>query len=92
MTKSDFIKELSAASGLTKEESAKAVEGMMAVMAKAFTGGESITLRGLGTFEVKTSTNRHGRDLQNGGIIKLPDMRKVKFIPGKELKEAMKLC
>lgn len=91
MTKNDFIKELSATSGLTREQSTKAVEGMMQVMAKAFTSGESITLRGLGTFEVKTSTNRHGRDLQNGGIISLPDMRKVKFVPGKELKDAMRL-
>lgn len=64
---------------------------MMQVMAKAFTSGESITLRGLGTFDVKTLTNRYGRDLQNGGIISLPDMRKVKFIPGKELKNAMRL-
>lgn len=91
MTKNDFIKELSATSGLTREQSTKAVESMMQVMAKAFTSGESITLRGLGTFDVKTLTNRHGRDLQNGGIISLPDMRKVKFIPGKELKNAMRL-
>ena len=91
MTKLDFIKEVSAESGLSKEDTAKAVEGMMKVMGNAFRSGQSITLRGLGTFDVKTMTNRHGRDLQNGGVINLPDMRKVKFVPCAELKEAMKL-
>lgn len=91
MTKIELAKELSTVSGLSREDSQNAVEGMMKVMAKAFTSGENITLRGLGTFEVKTLTNRHGRDMKNGGIINLPDTRKVKFIPGKELKEAMKL-
>lgn len=91
MTKIELAKELSTVSGLSRDDSQSAVEGMMKVMASAFASGESITLRGLGTFEVKTLTNRHGRDMRNGGIINLPDMRKVKFIPGKELKEAMKL-
>ena len=91
MTKKDFIKALSENSGLTVEDSTKAVDGMMQSMSDAFKSGESITLRGLGTFDVKTLTNRHGRDMQNGGVINLPDTRKVKFVPCKELKEAMKL-
>jgi len=91
MTKNDFIKELSAKTGLTREISAKAVDGMMSVMSEAFRNGDSITLRGLGTFEVKTMTNRRGRDIRKGTIIELPDMRKVKFVPCAELKKAMKL-
>lgn len=91
MTKSDLIKELSAVSGLTKEQSSKAVEGMMQVMSKAFTNGESITLRGLGTFDVKTVTGRKGRDIKNGVTINLQDTRKVKFVPSIELKNALKL-
>jgi len=91
MKKTEFVKALSAAASLSRNEAQVAVEGMMKVMANAFARGESITLRGLGTFEVKTLTNRHGRDMKNGGIINLPDTRKVKFVPGKELKESMKL-
>ncbi len=91
MTKSDLIKELSAVSGLTKEQSSKAVEGMMQVMSNAFKSGESITLRGLGTFEVKTVTGRKGRDIRKGETIDLPDTRKVKFVPSAELKNALKL-
>lgn len=91
MTKKDFINSVSEKSGLKKETAEKAVEGMMKAMFEAFKSGESITLRGLGTFEVKTMTNRHGRDLQNGGVINLPDARKVKFIPCIELKNALKL-
>lgn len=91
MTKKDFVRSVSEKSGLKRETTEQAVDGMMQAMFDAFSSGETITLRGLGTFEVKTMTNRHGRDMQNGGIIRLPDARKVKFIPCAELKEAMKL-
>lgn len=91
MTKNDFIKQLVAETKLPKEYAEKAINGMMQVMSEAFKSGESITLRGFGTFEVKTMTNRKGRDIRKGTIIELPDMRKVKFVPCAELKEAMKL-
>lgn len=91
MTKKEFVSSISEKSGLKKETAEKAVDGMMQTMFDAFVSGNTITLRGLGTFEVKTATNRHGRDLQNGGMITLPDMRRVKFVPCAELKEAMKL-
>jgi len=91
MTKKDFINELSAKTGLTKENAANAVEAMMQIIGNAFKSGDTITLRGLGTFEVKTMTGRKGRDLKNGGVINLPDARKVKFVPCAELKQAMKL-
>lgn len=91
MTKKDFIKKVSCNSGVPSEYTAKAVEGMMQAMFEAFKTGDSITLRGLGTFEVKTMTGRKGRDIKNGVTIDLPDTRKVKFVPCAELKEAMKL-
>lgn len=91
MKKNDFIKQLSAVSGLTKEQSSNAVEGMMRVMSDAFKTGDSITLRGFGTFDVKTMTGRKGRNIQKGEPINLPDARKVKFVPCKELKNAMTL-
>jgi len=91
MVKKDFVNELSAATGLNKETAANAVDGMMQVMYTAFKNGESITLRGLGTFEVKTMTGRKGRDIKRGTTIALPDARRVKFVPGVELKEALKL-
>lgn len=91
MIKKDFIKALSENTGLTVEASAKAVEGMMKTMSDAFKQGESITLRGFGAFEVKTMTGRKGRDIRKGKTIDLPDARRVKFAPCKELKEAMKL-
>lgn len=91
MTKSEFVKELSSVSGLSREDALNATEGMMRVMSEAFKQGESITLRGFGTFEVKTMTGRKGRDIRKGETIDLPDARRVKFVPCKELKEAMKL-
>lgn len=91
MTKKDFINSISEKSGLNKETAEKAVDGMMAAMFDAFTSGDSITLRGLGTFDVKEAKGRKGRDIRNGVTIDPPDTRRVKFIPCAELKEAMKL-
>ncbi len=91
MTKKDFFRAISRNTGLTADVSAKAVEGMMKTMSDAFKSGESITLRGFGTFDVKTTTGRKGRDIKNGVTITLPDTRRVKFVPCIELKEALKL-
>ena len=91
MTKSEFVKELSSVSGLSREDALNATEGMMRVMSDAFKQGESITLRGFGTFEVKTMTGRKGRDIRKGKTIDLPDARRVKFVPCIELKNALKL-
>lgn len=91
MTKNDLIKQLSAETKLPKEYAEKAVNGLMQVMGDAFKNGESITLRGFGTFEVKKLTGRKGRDIRMGKTIELPDTYKVKFVPCAELKEAMKL-
>ena len=91
MTKKDFINSVCEKSGLKKETAEKAVDGMMQTMFDAFKSGETITLRGLGTFDVKTKTGRKGRDIKNGVTIDLPDARRVKFVPSAELKEAMKL-
>lgn len=91
MTKKDFINSVCKKSGLKKETVEKAVDGMMQTMFEAFKSGETITLRGLGTFDVKTKTGRKGRNIKNGVTIDLPDARRVKFVPGAELKEALKL-
>ena len=91
MTKRDFINSISEKSGLKKETAEKAVEGMMQTMFEAFRSGDTITLRGLGTFDVKTMTGRKVRDIKNGVSIDLPDARKVRFVPCAELKDAMKL-
>lgn len=91
MTKQELINDLSALTKLDKEKSRVAVEGIIQVLSEQFKKGESITLRGFGTFKVDTLTNRTGRDIRKGTTISLPDSRKVKFVPCKELKEAFKL-
>ncbi|MFP4071576.1 MAG: HU family DNA-binding protein [Desulfovibrionales bacterium] len=50
--------------------------------------GEQVTLRGFGTFSVVTRAARLGRNPQTGAPIQIPESKVVKFVPGKNLKEA----
>jgi nucleoid DNA-binding protein len=50
--------------------------------------GESVSVRGFGTFQVVNRKARTGRNPQTGESIKIPATRSVKFTPGKELREA----
>jgi len=55
----------------------------------ALKNGESVTLIGFGSFEVKERAERKGRNPQNGEEITIAAARLPSFKPGKALKDAV---
>ena len=51
---------------------------------------DSINIPGIGTFKVVERAARTGRNPHTGEQISIPARRQVKFIPGKNLSEALK--
>jgi len=89
MTKKQLIEALAGETGLQRSTCLEAVEGMMTVMANAFASGESIYLRGLGTFRVRRSNKKLARDMKTNKQIILPPRLQLKFIPGNDLRKRM---
>ena len=51
--------------------------------------GESVTLIGFGTFKAVDCAARTGRNPSTGEAIRIPAMKKPKFIPGTSFKELL---
>jgi DNA-binding protein HU-beta len=89
MTKTELIDQVAEKSGLTKKESGKAVDAVMAAMTEALAGGEKVQLVGFGSFEVRERGARTGRNPQTGEAITIEARKVPVFKPGKALKDAV---
>jgi integration host factor subunit beta len=59
-------------------------------MAAALAAGETVELRGLGTLDVREHVERRARKPRTGEAVIVPARRYVFFIPGRELKAALR--
>ncbi len=89
MNKNDLIAEVADASGLSKTDAAKAVEGVFDAIGTALRKGGEVRLVGFGTFSVSKRAASEGRNPRTGEKIKIPASRQVKFKPGKGLKDTV---
>jgi DNA-binding protein HU-beta len=90
MTKQQLIALVADAAGMTKVDSAKAVDAVSDVVMAAMKKGERVTWTGFGTFEVRTRAARMGRNPQTGAPLHIPASKTPAFKSGKSLKDAVK--
>ena len=90
MTKKELVEALADETGYTRAACLDIIEGLMVVMNNAFARGDSIYLRGLGTFRVRRTKEKIGRDISRRQPVVIPPRLTLKFIPGNELKKRMK--
>lgn len=87
MKKSDLVDVISQKNNLPKTQTQQVVEDVLDQIGDALSRGEKIDLRGFGTFSVRESAARQGRNPQTGDTIHIPARRVPGFKPGKELKD-----
>ena len=90
MNKADLIQRVADMSGLSKKDSAKAVDAVFEAISQALQNGEKVQLVGFGNFEVRERAARKGRNPQTGEEIDIPASKVPTFRPGKTLKEGIK--
>ena len=84
--KADMINYVAAATGMTKKDSAKAVEATFAYVASELAQGNKVGVSGFGSFSVKHRAARDGRNPKTGEAIAIPECNAVAFKAGKDLK------
>lgn len=89
MNKSELVNAVAASTGLTKTESANAVDAVVDAITEAIKRGESVTLVGFGTFEVKDRAPRIARNPKTNEKMEIPARKVPGFKPGKGLKDAL---
>lgn len=88
MNKAEMIDEMAKVLK-TKKEAQAVVESLLKNISLALKKKEDVTLTGFGTFKVVKRPARKGRNPQTGEPIKIKASKKIKFVPGKALKEAV---
>jgi DNA-binding protein HU-beta len=89
MNKADFIGAVASAGELSKADAARAVDAVIDVVKDALKKGDSISLVGFGTFQVRKRAAREGRNPRTGDTIKIDASNIPSFKAGKALKDAV---
>ncbi|HZS40523.1 MAG TPA: HU family DNA-binding protein [Polyangia bacterium] len=92
MKKSDLVDAIAGKAGTPKAQVQQMVDDVFELIAEGLSKGEKIDLRGFGTFSVRDSAARTGRNPQTGEPISIPARRVPGFKPGKELKERVNVA
>ena len=89
MNKNDLVSKVSEDTGLSKSDSAKAVDSVIETITSELKSGGDVRLVGFGTFLVTKRKATTGRNPQTGAEIKIPAANVPKFRAGKGLKESL---
>lgn len=88
MNKGDLVAEVAKVLN-SKKEAQAAVDQVFSAITDALAKEDSVTLVGFGTFKAAERKARKGRNPQTGEEIEIPARKVPKFIPGKNLKDAI---
>jgi len=89
MTKNELIQHFAEKASIPKVQSEIIVNQFFGSIFDALVKGESIEIRGLGTFHIKSYRARKGRNPKTGKVVDIPSKKLPCFRVGKELKEML---
>ena len=89
MNKAQLTDAVAAATDSSKAEAGRAEEATLSAIGSALAGGDSVSLVGFGTFNVRHRAARMGRNPQTGASIQIQASKSVGFKAGKALKESL---
>jgi len=89
VNKNDLVAAVADTAGLSKADSAKAVDAVFECITDSLKRGEEVRLVGFGTFLVTERAASEGRNPRTGEKIQIPASKQPKFKAGKGLKDAV---
>ena len=89
MNRKELIDALATKTGSTKADAERNITALIEVITDTLKNGESISLVGFGSFEVRTRAARTGRNPKTGAELKINASNVPAFKPGATLKAAV---
>ncbi|MBB3274890.1 MULTISPECIES: HU family DNA-binding protein [Pseudoxanthomonas] len=89
MNKTELVDAVADEAEMSKAEAGRAVDAVISSITKALKKGDSVTLVGFGTFQVRKRAARTGRNPKTGDTIKIKASKNPAFKAGKALKDAV---
>jgi DNA-binding protein HU-beta len=85
MNRNAFIDQIAARAQSSKTEVEHIIDAALALIADALANGETVDLRGFGSFQVSAKKERQGRNPKTGESLTSPAKKVALFKPSKEL-------
>lgn len=85
MNKTELVKAVAAASGVTNISAAKVVNATFETIVTYLQSGQNVSIPGFGTFMIKERKARIGHNPRTKEKLRIPAKKIVKFNPGKSL-------
>jgi DNA-binding protein HU-beta len=89
MNKSQLVEAVASDSGLSKADSSRAIESVLATVTKTLKKGDEISITGFGKFSVVKRAARQGVNPRTGERVKIKASKAPKFTAGASLKQAI---
>ncbi len=89
MNKSELIDAIASQAQLSKADAGRALDALTHAVSDSLKKGDTVTLVGFGSFEVKERAERKGRNPQTGAEITIAAAKIPGFKAGKALKDAV---
>ena len=89
MYKKDLVKAISAKTGSTIKDVDTFLNTFIEVVTEELKNSGTVVMTGFGSFKTIKTKERAGRNPQTGKEITIASHNKVKFMPGKELKDSL---
>ena len=90
MTKSELVDQVADRTSLTKQDSLRAIDAVIATVEDALRRGSDVTVAGFGKFHVSDRGARLGVNPRTGERIQIAASRVPRFTAGSGLKSAVK--
>ena len=89
MNRKELIDALATSTGSSKADADRAIGALLAIISETLKTGESLSLVGFGTFEVRSRAARTGRNPKTGEELKIKAAKVPAFKAGATLKAAV---
>ncbi|MFH1826795.1 MAG: HU family DNA-binding protein [bacterium] len=90
MNKKQLAGKLARKEKITKAEAERIIDSTLYFISQTLIAGEKVRLVGFGNFVVRSRKGRIGRNPQTGATIEIGKSKAPAFVPGSNLKKAIK--
>jgi len=91
LSKSELVDVVASKMNFSKSKAEEIVSLIFGTIQESLMRGDKVSIVSFGTFEVKTTNPRQGRNPKTGEAIQIPAKRSVRFKAGKGLKEKVRI-
>jgi nucleoid DNA-binding protein len=87
LTKKEIGTRVAMKTGITHKKAVAIIDQLLSEIKNSLARGEKIEIRGFGVFKIRNSKAKIARNLKTNSEILIAPTRRVKFVPGKRMKE-----